>query len=273
MGRLGPVGILVLVAALLAGGCGGGGSAATTAPSTTAAATTTAAPTTAVTASTTTTTAPTTTTTTLPVDAHPVIGLSWAAVFPPEGATATYRVTTYQGETLDLPATIEYGVEWRGETWDRFTIGTPEPGNQAITAYFDRSQPWVFKVKALETYTAATSSGPEMVEWFADPLTFDGMLLPGSPSQTDTQITVDFAGGGSGTFGVTYEAEVVDLGGDVEVARGTFGPVAHLRTTIGGEFMSGGAFAMELWLHPSEFLVRATDLSQFATVELLTPWG
>jgi hypothetical protein len=272
MRRLGSVGVLVLVAALLAGGCGGGGSAATTAPSTTTAATTTAAPTTAATTSTT-TTVPTTTTTTLAADAHPVIGLSWAAVFPPEGATAVYRVTTYQGETLDLPATIEYGVEWRGATWDRFTIGTPEPGNEAIAAYFDHSQPWVFEVRALETYTATNTTGPEMVEGFEDPLTFDAMLLPDTPVETVTTITLELPMGGTLALSATYRVDVVDLGGDVEVAGGTFGPVAHLQTTIGGEFQGGGSFSMDLWLHPSQFLVKATDLSQFATVELLTPWG
>ena len=185
-------------------------------------------------------TAPTTTTTTLPADAHPAVGLSWAAMFPADGATATYRVTTYGGETLDLPATIEYGVEWRGGTYDRFVIGTPEPGNEAMAVYFDRSAPWGFAAKGDEVFTADTTGGPEMVEFFEEPLVFSGLSLPDIAFEAEGEITLEFAGGGGMTQGVTYRLEVVELGGDVEVPAGTLGPTVQLQATIGGEFMGGG---------------------------------
>jgi len=273
MRRLGLIGVLVLTVTFL-GACGDDDGAGTTTP-TTAGATTTAATTTLAATTTTiaptTTEAPTTTTSTLPADAHPVVGLSWAAVFPPEGATATYRVTTYNGVTLDLPASIETGVEWRGGTWDRLVLGTPEPGNEAIAVYFDRSEPWVFKVKGIETFTAATTTGPEMVEWFQEPLVFDANVLPDEAMAADTAITLELPGGGL-TLTATYQVEVIALDEEVEVAAGAFSPTAHLQVTIGGDFQGGGTFSLEMWLHPEQFLVKATDISAFAVLELATPW-
>ncbi len=272
MRRLGIMWVLVLA------GCGDDGGATTTetystgATTTSAATTTTAAPTTTA-ATTTTTAAPTTTTTTLPADAHPTFGLSWGEMFPPDGATATYRVTTYAGETLELPATIEYGVEWRGGTWDRFVIGTPEPGNEALVVYFDRSAPWGFAVKGDEVFTAATTGGPDMVEFFAEPFLFDTMGLPDTVFSGATDITLEFAGGGGMTLGVTYVLEVVALGEDVEVPAGALGPTAQLRATVGGELLGGTTFTLDMWLHPEQFLVKMTEGPAFSIMELLTPWA
>ena len=194
-------------------------------------------------------------------------------MFPPDGATATYRVTTYAGETLELPATIEYGVEWRGGTWDRFVIGTPEPGNEALVVYFDRSAPWGFAVKGDEVFTAATTGGPDMVELFAEPFLFDTMGLPDTAFSGATDITLEFAGGGGMTLGVTYVLEVVALGEDVEVAAGTLGPTVQLRATVGGELLGGTAFSLDMWLHPEQFLVKMTEGPAFSIMELLTPWA
>jgi hypothetical protein len=279
MRRLGIIALPVLAIAAGLAGCGGGdgGDTTTAAPTTTAATTTTAAPTT--TEATTTTTAPTTTTeattttTTVPADAHPAIGLSWAAVFPPVGATATYRVTTYNGATLDLPATIEYGVEWRGGTYDCFVIGTPEPGNDAMAVYFDRSTPWGPAFMGDEVFTAANTSGPELVEVFAAPLQFDTLSFPDIAFEAESEITLEFAGGGSQTMGVTYLLEVIALGGEVEVPAGTLGPTVELAATIGGEFMGGGTFSLSMWWHPQQFLVKMTDGPAFSLIELLTPWA
>jgi len=279
MRRLGIMWVLVPALAATLAACGDDDGATTTetystgVTTTTAAPTTTIAVTTTVTAATTVTEAPTTTATTLPADAHPVLGLSWGAVFPPEGATATYRVTTYGGATLDLPATIEYGVEWRGGTWDRFVIGTPEPGNDAMVVYFDRSAPWGFAVKGDEVFTVGTTGGPEMVEFFEEPLSFDGLVLPEAAFEAETQITLEFAGGGGMTQGVTYRLEALALGEDLVVPAGTLGPTVRLQATLGGEFMGGGTFSLDLWLHPEQFLVKMTDGPAFALIELLTPWG
>ena len=279
MRRLGIMWVLALALIAASAGCGDDDGTATTAASSTTAAptTSTTAPTTTTaatttTSTTTTSTTTTTTTTTLPEDLHPVAGLSWADMFPPPGATATYRVTTYAGETLDLPGTFEEGVEWRGGTWDRFVIGTPEPGNEAMAVYYDRSEPWVFAVKGDEVFTAATAGGPEMVEMFATPLGFDTMGMPDTPFEGETEITLEFAGGGGMTVGVTYLLEVAALGEDVEVAAGTLGPTVQLRATIGGAFMNGGTFSLDMWLHPEQFLVKMTDGPAFRTLELLTPW-
>jgi hypothetical protein len=279
MRRLGIMWVLVLALTAAAAACGDDDGATTTetystgATTTTAATTTTTAATTTSAATTTTTAAPTTTTTTLPADAHPTFGLSWGEMFPPEGATATYRVTTYAGETLELPATIEYGVEWRGGTWDRVVIGTPEPGNDAMVVYFDRSAPWGFAVKGDEVFTAATTGGPDMVEFFEEPFTFDALGLPDTPFVGATDITLEFAGGGGMTLGVTYRVEVVALGEDVEVAAGTLGPTVQLQATVGGELLGGTTFSLDMWLHPDQFLVKMTEGPAFSIIELLTPWA
>ncbi|MBS1195492.1 MAG: hypothetical protein H6R33_212, partial [Actinobacteria bacterium] len=195
-----------------------------------------------------------------------------AAVFPPEGATATYRVTTYAGQTLDLPATIEYGVEWRGGTWDRFVIGTPEPGHDAMAVYFDRSAPWVPTIVGDETFTADNTSGPELVEAFTAPLEFDAMDLPDVAFEANTELTLEVAGAGSQTIGVTYRVEVAALGNAVVVPAGTIGPTVELAATIGGEFVGGGTFSLSMWWHPEQFLVKMTDGPAFGLIELLTPW-
>ncbi len=275
MRRLGTMWVLVLASVAMAAGCGDDDGATTTETYSTGATTTSAATTTVTTTTTvatTTTAAPTTTTTTLPADAHPTLGLSWGDMFPPDGATATYRVTTYEGATLDLPATIEYGVEWRGGTWDRFVIGTPEPGNDAMAVYFDRSSPWGFGVKAAEAYRANVTDGPAQVEWFEDVLVFDAAALPDTPFEAATIITLEFADGGSFSLGVTYVLEVMALGEDVEVAAGTLGPTVQLQATVGGELLGGTTFTLGIWLHPEQFLVKMTDGPAFAAIELLTPW-
>jgi len=280
MRRLRSVLTVILAVGMLAAACGDDdGGATTAAPTTTAATTTTAAPTT--TAATTTTAAPTTTeaptttttTTTLPADTHPAFPSSWSAGIPAEGATATYRVVTYGGTTLDLPATIERGVEWRGGTWDRFVIGTPEGGNDAAAIYMDLSEPWVVVLKGSETYSAGTAGGPELAEWFQDPLVFDVNSLPGTPVEVETQVTLEFAGGGGMTQGVTYRLEAVTLGEDVTVPAGTLGPTAQLRVTIGGAFMGGGTFSLDLWMHREQYLVKMNDGPAFASMELLSPWA
>ncbi|MBN2112991.1 MAG: hypothetical protein JW785_02555 [Acidimicrobiia bacterium] len=280
MRRLAAVSVVLVVLGVLGGGCGDDDAATTTAaPSTTAATTTTAAPTTTeaptTTAAPTTTEAPTTTTTTTaaPTDTHPAVPYSWSAGIPAEGATATYRVTTYGGATLDLPATIERGVEWKGGIWDRFVIGTPEGGNDAAAIYMDLSDPWVVVLKGAETYTAGTAGGPEMVEWFEDPLVFDVNLLPDTPVEVETEITLEFAGGGGMTQGATYRLEVVTRGEDVTVPAGTLGPTVQLRATIGGAFMGGGTFSLDLWMHPEQYLVKMNDGPAFAGIELLSPWA
>jgi hypothetical protein len=262
--------VILVLGALLAG-CGGNSVFAATTSTTVATATTVATTTIGGTTATVPTTA-TTMTTTTPTDTHPVIGLSWAAVFPPEGATATYRVTTYGGATLDLPGRVEYGVEWRGGTWDRFVIGTPEPGDDAMVVYFDRSEPWSFKIKGDEAFSSDRADGPELVEIFDEPVGFDGLLLPEGVFETETAITLEFGGGGSATMGVTYRLEALDLGEDVEVAAGLLRPTVRLHATIGGELMGGAEFAVDMWLHPTQFMVKMTDGPAFATIELLTAW-
>nr|MCU0280988.1 hypothetical protein [Acidimicrobiia bacterium] len=162
---------------------------------------------------------------------------------------------------------------WRGGTYDRFVIGTPEPGNEAQVVYFDRSAPWGFAVKGDEVFSADTAGGPEMVEFFEEPLVFSGLSLPDIAFEAEGMITLEFAGGGGLTQGVTYRLEVLDLGGDVVVPAGTLGPTVELLATVGGELMGGGTFALGMWLHPEQFLVKMTDGPAFALIELLTPWG
>jgi hypothetical protein len=134
------------------------------------------------------------------------------------------------------------------------------------------SPPWGFAVKGDEVFSADTTSGPEMVEFFDEPLVFSRLSLPDIAFEAVGEMTLEFATGGGMTQGVTYRLEVVALGEDVEVPAGLLGPTVQLRATIGGEFMGGGVFSLDMWLHPEQFLVKMTDGPAFSLIELPTPW-
>jgi hypothetical protein len=212
-----------------------------------------------------------TTTEGLPADAHPDWGVSWAEVFPAEGETALYQLVTHDQVAVQLPAYMEYGVEWRDGTWDRFVMGTPEPGNDGMAIYFERVEPWVIRVGGIEGFSASMPADPSMIETFAEPLLLEATQPLGEPYQVESEITIE----GMGTplvLGVTYEITVVAVDESVTVPFGTLDGCAHVEAAVGGAFI-GGIWEVEAWFHPEQFLVSMTSMPTFDEVELVEGWS
>jgi hypothetical protein len=262
---------LGLTLILVLGACGGSaGDEATTTTSATTTAPTTTSPVTSTTAATTTTEA---TTTTLPADAHPVFGVSWASVFPEPGETAIYRVTRLDGTTVELPAHFEYGVDFRGATVDRLVVGTAEPGNEGWALYFDRSEPWVLAVIASEIYYPQSPNGPGFVESFVDPVRFDGTMDIGESREFETTITLEFEGGVTDDLGVIYRMNPAAIEDEVEVPFGVITEVLRLEAEVGGELIGTSFIDVTLWLHPDHTLVRFLGPPPWEAMELVETWG
>ncbi len=238
--------------ALIIAACGGSGtgdaSDATAAPATSSAGS----------ASTQATTVPTTSaapTTTLPDDGQPNSpSLSWPGVWPDAGPFATYSATTFNGDTVELVASIEYGVEWPGHegTWDRIMYGAPDdPINTAI--YLQRPEPGIVVAGG------AVSVDPDQVltEFFAEPLTIDLRLLPGDLRRVESEVTLEFPGF-TDVLGITMDLEIVSTMETIEVPFGVVEGTLHLGVGVSGPFMGGGDFVLQadIWLHPELGLVR-----------------
>jgi hypothetical protein len=268
-----------LLVALLPAGCGDDGgaperteaastTASTEAPddtTTTAAEVTTTAAAPVTTAGATTTEA--TTTTTVPADAHPAWGVSWTAFLPPDGATAVYEVETFDGRSLELPARIEYGIEWRDGTWDRFLVGTLEIGEDGAAAYFDLSEPWMIRFGGVENTTS--SSGFLQSEYFTEPLEFDFNLLPGEVLSHQSEIYGEYEGW-EGTMGFEVDVSFVSESEELEVPAGTY-DAAHFLMEVGGEFI-GGIMESDVWMDLEDFYVKWTNPPGFLDLELAESW-
>ncbi len=275
--------VLLVCAVLMAvatAGCGGGeGATSTTAASTTATSgatttTTTPATTTPATTTTTATTPPTTTTS----DVHPAWDVSWAALWPADGATAEYRASLWGGGTIDLPARIDYGVEWQGGTWDRITLGTVAPGEWGLALYFSRPEPWVLRIWGLETTGPGQGPGNGFLEYSEEPGVLNLRDLPEGAARIDAGVVFD--GGGDDvpepTSG-TYSLAVVGLE-TIEVAAGTLEDAVHLQLSLGGEFFGASdpdefTEVADIWIQPGQLLVKwGQPAPGFQSFELLTPW-
>lgn len=261
---------------LLAAACGDDGDAGTTAATTTSAATTsTAVP---ITTLATTTIAVTTTTqaTTTTSDVHPAWDVSWAALWPPDGATATYRVSLWGGGTVDLPARVDYGVNWQEGTWDRITLGTLESGEWGLALYFQRPEPWVLHIWGLE----ATMPGGQgsLLEYAAETGVLDLRGLPGTMARIDAGVLFDSGGEDApDPMNGTYALAVVGLE-TIEVAAGTLEGALHLQLNLGGEFFGAAGpddFTefTDIWIQPGQLLVKwGRPAPGFESFELLTLW-
>ena len=230
----------------------------TGAPATTAAPGTTAAP---------------ATTTTAPADAHQVFGLSWSGVWPPDGSTAVYRIHSWDGSAEDVEARFELGVDFRGETFDRLTIGTAEPGNNAMAVYLDRSEPWKLAIKAVVTYSADFADGPGIIEMFDDPVLFDGSLPIGESAPVETEVILEF-GGDQDRIPATYGFELLSLDETVEVPLGTVTGAAYAEGSVTGEEFLGSdePFAAGMWLHPLHLIVKMSGSPAFDVFEIVETW-
>jgi hypothetical protein len=264
---------LLIAVVLMVAACGdddaGTTSAATQPPP--QATTTAAAVTTTTAAAATTTTAAPTTTTTLPVDAHPIYGLSWSEVWPPDGSTAVYRVHLWDGTEEDVEARFDEGVEFMGGMYDRLSIGTPEPGNDAMAIYLDRSEPWKLGIKGVVTYHTDFPDGPELTEYFDEPVVFDGTLPLGESAPVETDVILLF-GSDEESIPATYAFEFVSVDDTVEVPLGTVA-AAYAEGSVAGEELFGGEpFVAGLWLHPQHLIVRMTGSPSFEVLEIVETW-
>ncbi|MBN2114485.1 MAG: hypothetical protein JW785_10205 [Acidimicrobiia bacterium] len=260
---------IAMIAALVllaAGGCGDDAAPATT--------TTTAAPT-STTGATTTTTTSATTTTTLPDDLHPTWQVRWGEVWPAETAAATYLVQIMGSDTLEVPARLEYGLDWQGGTWDRLVLGTLEPGQDGAALYFARPEPWVLRLWGV----AQTSTDREdvVLEHFEVPQDLDFTSLPDSPPTLEGSLLVEHQGGTFGPVPAIFQVEWVGVE-DVEVAAGLIPGTYHVRFGLGGEFyaLDGEGeieFFSDLWLHPEQFIVKWEPGPAGGPIELSTPWN
>ena len=264
-----PRGRLLMAAmAMLVASCGGSTSDTTEGTTTTAAGGTTTV------ASSTTTTAVTTTavTTTVAGDLHPTLGISWASVWPTEDATATYLATA-GADSFEVEAHMEYGVDFRGMTVDSLVFGTAEPGNEGAVVYFDRSEPWVLKVVASVSYSPNVTDAPALIEFFAEPIVFDGTIAVGETYDVESEVTLEFPGAEGDTMGVTYAMTPATMTDAVTVPFGSVDGVLRLDVGIGGEFMGNSVFTTSLWLDSELFLVRFDNPPAWQRLELVEPWG
>jgi hypothetical protein len=137
----------------------------------------------------TTTTVATTTTTPAAEDTHPAWPVSWAALWPADGSTATARATTDEG-TIDAEVGMDYGVAWDGGTWDRIWLGSPQSGQLGVSFYLQRPEPWVVVLWGAHTYGPA---GFDMKERFDPPPTLDlRRLFEEAVSGETTLVITDF---------------------------------------------------------------------------------
>lgn len=262
--------VLGAVVAMVTISCGGDPETAST---TTVSSTTTSSTTTTVAATTSTTAAPTTTTTTLPADTHPTFGVRWEEVWPPASATATYRVTTFDGDELDLPATMEYGVEFAGGAFDRLVVGTPEPGNDAMVIYFDRSEPWEIRVVGEEVFSAGRTDRADSIYVFEDPMVFDGLAPIGDTVRTEGRLALTLSTGDVLDLGVTYDVTVRGVE-PVTVVAGDFEDALVVDALVGGELLGGDfTFPVEIWLDAEQLILRFVGATGFDRLELLEAWS
>jgi len=239
------------------------------------AATSTAAATTTTAVITTTTTTPMPVVTTLPGDLHPSWGVNWSALWPPEGATATYRVQIMGSDWIDLPAHFEYGVDWRGCTWDRLVIGTVESGQYGAALYFSRPEPWVLRLWGVEQ--TSTDRDDTVLEYFEYPQDLDFSLLPDDPPTLEGSMLVEHGFGTSGPIPAVYRMEGVGEEA-VAVPAGTIEGAYHIRFGLGGDFYPLGpggeiGFFSDLWLHPEHLIVKWEPGPAGGPIELVTPWA
>jgi len=222
----------------------------------------------------TTTTAPTTTT--IPDDLHPAWGISWSAIWRTVGPqTGHYRTQIMDGETVELAARFEFGVPWRGGTWDRLVLGTVEPGQYGAALYFSRPEPWVLRLWGVAQ--TSTDRDDTVYEYFEVPQDLDLALLPDRLPVIEGDMLVEH---GFGTFGPTpavFRVESVAVE-DIEVAAGLFAEAYHLRIGLGGDFYPAGPggeieFFSDLWLHPTQMIVKWDPGPAGGPIELSVSWA
>jgi len=251
--------VLVALSVVSLPACGGGDAASTTV---------TAGPaTTGTVSSTVTTTASSTTiTATILDDQHPAWPVSWAALWPADGSTATVRAVT-DGGAIAAEVGMEYGLEWEGGTWDRVWLGSPEEGQLGVSFYLQRPEPWVVVLWGAVTQAPG---GFYMTERFDPPLTLDLRLLPDEEVSGETTVLIGDAEGDfdEGPYSLTLSLVGFET---VEVAAGEFTNTAHLHLVA--EEPGGFVAETDIWIDGDQALVRLAPAHVFDSLELAAPWS
>jgi len=196
----------------------------------------------------------------------------WDTAWPEQGETAVYRAVLFGGEEKDVSAYMDHTpVEWKGGTWIRAIIGTPEPGKDGFIVYFDKSEPWNPKAKGVEVYSANVADGPSMVEWFDEPLEINMDGSEGSKNTISKEINGDY-GGFEDSMGANYAFTIVSYEASVDVPYGTVDGCMHIQLDLSGELIGPGSIVVDAYLHPDQFFIKMTDTPGFALIELKEGW-
>jgi hypothetical protein len=256
--------IPIVLASVLLAACGD--DAASTTVISGAGTTTSVATSTSTAASTVTTTAPPTTSTTVPDDRHPAWPVSWAALWPADGSTATVRAVTDE-VTSDAEVGMDYGLEWDAGLWDRIWLGSPEEGQLGVSFYLQRPEPWVVVLWGAVTYAPG---GFYMTERFDPPLTLDLRMLPDEEITGETTVLIGDAEGDfdEGPYRLTLSLVGFET---VEVAAGEFTNTAHLHLVA--EEPGGFVAETDIWVDGEQALVRLAPAHVFDSLELAAPWS
>lgn len=263
--------VALLATTLAAAACGD--DAVTTTATAPASSTTTVATTTLPTTSA--TSAPTTTV--LPGDLHPAWGVSWSIMWRSvEPQTGHYCTQIMGGDTVELAARFEFGVPWRGGTWDRLVIGTVEPGQYGAALYFSRPEPWVLRLWGVAQ--TAPDRDDTVYEYFEVPQDLDLSLLPDDPPTIEGNMLVEHGFGTGDPIPAIFRIEWVGIE-DIEVGLGEMATLEtyHLRIGLGGDFYPAGPggeieFFSDLWLHPEQMIVKWDPGPAGGPIELSSHW-
>ncbi|MCJ7726764.1 MAG: hypothetical protein MUP76_10310, partial [Acidimicrobiia bacterium] len=152
--------------------------------------------------------------------------------------------------------------------------GTPEPGNNAMEVYLDRSEPWKVGIKAVVTYDQDQLDGPVITELFDTPTVFDGSLPLGEESPIEVDIVLEFRDMDDRMKAI-YGLSLVSIGETVDVPLGTVTNTALLHGSVGGEeFIGPGEpFVAEIWVHPEHLIVKMIGAPAFDSFEIVETWG
>ncbi|NQV07033.1 hypothetical protein HQ535_10810 [bacterium] len=212
------------------------------------------------------------TSTTLPADAHQAMGVGWSAIWPADGATAVYRVVTRDGVEANVPARIDYSVDWRGGEWDKISLGEVGGELPALAIYVRKIDPWVIEVGAIENLAGSAAGEQDLFESYAEPVLIDLSGGIGESYEVETTVTIEFS---NDTFeaDVTYVITLESVSEAMSLDFGDLDGVSLWSTRVSGPFVGGDTILLgQFWMHPEYFIVGTDSGLVFAEFVLVEPW-
>ena len=211
---------------------------------------------------------PTTTTEALPEDLHPVYGVSWAAYWPlPDGSTAVYEVDD-GGGLFELPARYDHNVDFKGGSWDRFTLGVVEPNNEGLAMYFGSPEPWVVEFAGWEYHRP---DGGYTLEWYPEPIRLELAGDMQDPLVSETVARLEF-GGDVDDLGTTITYHMTGTMQDIEVPAGILEGF-RFGVDVSGELMGGDfVFPVEVALAEGQWIAELINSPAHNRIALKEAW-